>query len=171
MLEQDIFNTPQEEARQLAEELRQVKDVLKDLPRKLTRIETRAKRAFPSAFPKPSPRKRSETKSPPVTPPTMTREQVMEVYDQAVKMGKAGDAEGARKQIETMELENLNLLRVELGASIGKQKPSKPAVLVAVLGRLNESVMLTKHTNRQELINRSETEKPGNPSGSRPNQT
>jgi len=156
MLDQDMFNTPPEEARQLAEELRQVKDVLKDISRKLTQIETRAKRAFPSAFPKPNPRKRGEAKTPPAAPPTMTREQVMAIYDQGVKMAKEGDVEGARRQIEAMELGNLNLLRMELGASIGRKKPSKPVLLGAVLGRLNESVMLTKHTNRQELIDRSE---------------
>lgn len=156
MPDQDMFNTPPEEARQLAEELGQVKDVLKEMLRKLTQIETRAKRAFPSAFPKPIPRKRSKTKTSAIEPPTMTREQVMAIYDQAVQTAKGGDVEGAQRQIEAMELGNLNLLRTELGASLGKKKPSRPALLGAVLGRLNESVMLTKHTNRQELIERSE---------------
>ena len=162
MPDQDMFNTPPEEARQLAEELRQVKDVLKDISRKMTQLETRAKRAFPSAFPKPSPRQRGQTKTPSAEPPTMTREQVMAIYDQAVKMAKEGDVEGARKQMEAMELGNLNLLRMELGASIGKKKPSKAALLGAILGRLNESVMLTKHTNRQELIDRLEMGGTGN---------
>ena len=156
MPDQDMFNTPPEEARQLAEELRQVKEILKDLSHKLTRIETRAKRAFPSAFPKPSPREHGAGKTQPTSPPTMTREQVMAVYDQAVKTAKAGDMEGARGQIEGMELGNLNLLRTELGAPIGTKKPSKSVLIRAVLGRLNESVMLAKHTNRQELIDRSE---------------
>ena len=156
MLNQDMFNTPSEEARQLAEELAQVRNVLKDMLRRLTQIETRAKRAFPSAFPKPIPRKRGQAKKPQGMSPTMTHEQVIAIYDKAVKMAKEGDVENARKQIEAMELENLNLLRMELGASIGKKKPSKPVLLGAVLGRMNESVMLTKHTNRQELIDRSE---------------
>jgi hypothetical protein len=156
MPDQDMFNTPPEEARQLADELRQVKEVLKDISGKLTRIETRARRAFPTAFPKPTPRERGAAKTQLTAPPTMTREQVMAAYDQAVKTAKAGDTEGARGQIEGMELGNLNLLRTELGAPIGKKKPSKSVLLAAVLGRLNESVMLAKHTNRQELIDRSE---------------
>jgi hypothetical protein len=45
-------------------------------------------------------------------------------------------------------------LRIELGASLGKKKPSQPALLEAITSRVNESVMLTKHTSRQDLINR-----------------
>jgi hypothetical protein len=157
MSEQDIFNTPPEEARQLAGELRQIKDVLREVLRKVNQIEVRAKRAFPTAFPKSSPRERKTAKTLSSEPPTMTTGQVMAVYDQAVRTAKAGDMEGARRQIEVMEPGNLNLLRTELGASIGRKKPSKPVLVGAVLSRLNESVMLTKHTNRQELINRSES--------------
>ncbi len=156
MPSQDMFNTPQEEAARLADELRQVKAVMKEMSRKLTQIETRAKRAFPAAFPKATSRKRGGARTAAVGPPTMTRDQVMAIYDEAVRIAKGGDPGAAREHIEAVGLGDLNLLRTELGASLGRKKPSKPVLLEAVLGRLNESVMLTKHTNRQELIERSE---------------
>lgn len=157
MNEQDVFNTPEQEAKLLAGEIHEVKDVLRELSRKLSRIEARAKRAFPTAFQKSPARVKGGASRMASATPTMTVEQVMRVYDEVVEQAKGGNIEETRKRLEAMEVPDLNLLRTELGASIGKKKPSKPVLMEAILGRVNESVMLTKHTNRSQLIDQAAT--------------
>lgn len=151
MNDQDIFNTPEQEIVVLAKELSEIKDVLRELTRKLSRIEARANRAFPSAFIKPAgnPKGTSFEAS---SEPTMTTEQIMHLYDEVVDLAKGGKFEEVRGRLETLEFADLNLLRTELGASLGKKKPSKRVLMEAVLGRVNESVMLTRHINRGQLI-------------------
>ena len=160
MNNQGLFNTPEQEATLLAGEIREIKEILRDLSRKLTRIEGRAKRAFPSAFPKAQLRAKGSMATKGMAPPTMTVEQVIRVFDAAVQQAKGGNLQAAREQLEALAVPDLNLLRIELGASIGKRKPSRPAIMEAILGRVNESVMLTKHTNRQELIGSFEGQTP-----------
>jgi hypothetical protein len=152
MNEQDVFNTPEQEAKLLAGEIHEVKEVLRELSRKLSRIESRAKRAFPAAFPKPPSRVKGTTSRTTSAIPTMTAEQVIRVYDEVVDQARGGNIKEARERLESMEIPDLNLLRTELGASIGKKKPSKPVLTEAILGRVNESVMISKHTNRNQLI-------------------
>lgn len=157
MNEQDVFNTPEQEAKLLAGEIHEVKEVLRELSRKLSRIESRAKRAFPTAFPKSQPRVKGTASRMTSATTTMTVEQLIRVYDEVVDQAKGGNTEEARKRLESIEVSDLNLLRTELGASIGKKKPSKPVLMEAILGRVNESVMLTKHTNRSQLIDQAAT--------------
>ncbi|MBZ5497787.1 MAG: hypothetical protein LAP85_15395 [Acidobacteriia bacterium] len=163
-MSQDIFNTESDEARMVAQELRELKEVLQDVSRKLARIEARAKRAFPGVFSKSPPRSSGTSSGNAMTAPTMTVEQVMSIYDEVVGLAKAGDRHAARRRLDELAVPDLNLLRTELGASLGKRKPSKPALLDAVISRVNESVMLTKHTSRKELIDRVGTDKESDPS-------
>ena len=124
MSDQGAFNTPEQEARLLAGEIGEVKEVLREVARKLSRIEGRAKRAFPSVFPKTQPRLKSGAGATPSPAPSMTIEQLMGVYDGVVQQARGGDLRGARARLEAMDVPDLNLLRTELGASIGKRKPS-----------------------------------------------
>jgi hypothetical protein len=156
MSDQDIFHTPDQGAERLAAELRDVKLVLRDLLRKVTNIESRARRAFPAAFPMSKPQKKN--KSVVALQPTMSTEQVMQVYDEIVGLAKSGDANGAKVRLDMLDIGDLNLLRTELGVSIGKRKPTKAPLVEGILRRVNESVMLTRHTNRQEMLAH---EKPG----------
>jgi hypothetical protein len=151
MNSQDVFNTPEQDVVLLAKELNEIKEILRDLSRKLSRIEDRASRAFPSAFPKPVTKPKGE-RSRKLSHPTMSAEQAMRLYDEVVDEAKGGNMEKVRSRLEAMESADLNLLRTELGASIGKKKPSKRVLMEAVLGRVNESVMLTRHINRSQLI-------------------
>ena len=157
MNNQDVFNTPEQEAKLLAGEIHEVKEVLRELSRKLSRIESRAKRAFPTAFPKFPPRVKGVTSRMGSATPTMTVEQVMRIYDEVVGQAKGGNIEKTRKRLDAMEVPDLNLLKTELGAPIGKKKPTKSVLIEAILGRVNESVMLTKHTNRSQLIDQAAT--------------
>lgn len=157
MSNEDIFNTPEQEVVIMAKELGEIKEVLRELSRKLSRIEVRANRAFPSVVKKHaniSKERRAET----AANPTMTPDQAMRLYDDVVDQAKGGNIQKARELLDALELTDLNLLRSELGVSLGKKKPSRRILMEAVLGRVNESVMLTKHINRSQLINQPESE-------------
>lgn len=158
MSNNDIFNTPEQEIEIVAKELSEIKEALRELSRKLSRIEARASRAFPSAIRKhtnATHRKKSET----LSIPKMTPEEAVRFYDGVVEQAKDGNIEKARDLLYSLELPDLNLLRSELGVSLGKKKPSRRILMEAILGRVNESVMMTKHLNRHELINQADSEK------------
>ncbi|MCX7045480.1 MAG: hypothetical protein NTX50_08365 [Candidatus Sumerlaeota bacterium] len=151
MSENNLFNTPEQEIGILSREMKETRDILRDLSRKISRIELRTKRAFPSALSDAPPR--IKDKADKITKPTMSTEEAMHFYDELVEQAKRGNIEDIIKRLDTIELSDLNLLRIELGASLGKKKPSRQVLIETILGRINQSVMLVKHVNRQELIN------------------
>lgn len=151
-----MFRTPEEEVRELVKELRELKDVLREISSKVTHIEARAKRAFPAAFPKPSPGPR--TPAPKITdPPTISQKEALKLYDDLVGLAKQGDKGEVQLRLEKMVLPDLSLLCRELGVSLGKRKPSRKVLINGVLGRINESMMLSTSSFRQ----RSERPKEG----------
>lgn len=158
MTEKGLFNTPHEEAVRLAEELRDTKAALRDIAASLNRIEARVRRAFPSAFPKrePKPKRPSGLDQ---QQPSMSAEAALDLYNELVEQTKRDGVEAVRQRLTTVALPNLALLRRELGVSLGKKKSSVRAEVEAILGRLNESVMLTQHADRQQIIARSDEQR------------
>lgn len=143
-----MFRTTEEEIRELVKELRELKDVLREISGKVAQVEARAKRAFPAAFPKTQPGQRSP--APKLTdPPTISPQEALRLYDDLVVMAKQGDKEQAQRRLESMGLADLFLLSRELGVSLGKSKPSRKTLLNGVLGRINESVMLSVSSFRE----------------------
>lgn len=137
-----MFRTPEEEVKELVKELRELKDVLREISSKVTHIETRAKRAFPAAFPKAPPGPRPPV--PKITdPPTISQQEALKLYDDLVVLAKQGDKGEVQHRLEKMGLPDLSLLSRELGVSLGKSKPSRKALIHGVLGRINESMMLS----------------------------
>lgn len=149
MSQNDMFRTPNEEAGQLAQELRELKDVLREISRKVGQIEGRVKRAFPGSFP--SSQARSVRKEPLKLsdPPTLTAQGALELYDELVRTAKEGRREDVQHRLETLALPDLALLSRELGVALGKAKPSRNTLRNAVLGRINESLMLSASTLRE----------------------
>lgn len=143
-----MFRTPEEEVKELVKELRELKDVLRDISSKVAHIEGRAKRAFPAAFPKASAGPR--TPVPKITdPPTISEKEALKLYDDLVALAKQGDRGEVQRRLETMVLPNLSLLSRELGVSLGKRKPSRKVLINGVLGRINESMMLSTSSFRE----------------------
>lgn len=146
----DIFNTPLEEVKRLFEEIKEVKNTLIDLSRKISHIETRVKRAFPAAYPTDS---LKEKKSLQVDrQPSLTTDQALHLYDELVSQVGRGDISLVKERLSSMNIAVLNLMRQELGVSLGKKKPSRKVLVEAILGRINESILLTKHVNREQLV-------------------
>lgn len=143
-----MFRTPEEELKELVKELRELKEVLREISSKVTHIEARAKRSFPAAFPKAPPGpKVSASKI--TDPPTISPQEALKLYDDLVAMAKQGDKEEVQNRLKTMGLPDLALLSRELGVSLGKSKPSRKVLLNGILGRINESMMLSTSSLRQ----------------------
>ena len=143
-----MFRTPEEEVKELVKELRELKDVLREISSKVAHIEARAKRTFPAAFPKAPPGPRPP--SPKITdPPTISPQEALKLYDDLVVMAKQGDKGEVQHRLEKMALPDLSLLSRELGVSLGKSKPSRKVLINGVLGRINESMMLSTSSLRQ----------------------
>lgn len=143
-----MFRTPEEEVKELVKELRELKDILREISSKVAHIEARAKRTFPVAFPKAPP----GLKPPPLRitdPPTISPQEAVRLYDDLVVIAKQGDKEEVQRRLEKMALPDLSLLSRELGVSLGKSKPSRKVLINGVLGRINESMMLSTSSFRQ----------------------
>jgi hypothetical protein len=157
-MSEDLFNTPREELLRLADEIRETKELLRDVSGRMSRIETRMKRSFPTLFPKAPLAETSHAQPEGQGQPTLTPEQVMGVYEELVDQGRRGELQPVRQRLAEIGVADLNLMRRELGASLGTKKPSRRSLEEAVIGRIRESVMLSKHTHRSELIQEGGTE-------------
>lgn len=143
-----MFRTPEEEVKELVKEIRELKDVLREISSKVAHIEARSKRAFPAAFPKASHGPRPA--APKITdPPTISQNEALKLYDDLVVLAKQGDKGEVKQRLEKMALPDISLLSRELGVSLGKSKPSRKVLINGVLGRINESMMLSTSSLRQ----------------------
>jgi hypothetical protein len=134
-----------EDVEALAGELRDLKEVMREVSGKLGRIEKRLRLFFPASFPN-QPRKE---RSPDLrdTPPTITTQQALQIYNELLDMARTGREQQVEARVAGIGLPDLALLVRELGAQVGK-KPSRTGLTKSLMGRLKESVMLSRHTSR-----------------------
>jgi len=151
MKDRDLFNTPEEEVKRLAEEIRQVKEVLRELSRTVSRIETRVKRAFPTTYPKTA-SSRQKKISQKDEKSSLSSEEAIQLYDRLVKQAKDEGLDIVYSDLSAMSVADLSVLRKELGVTLGKRKPSVKTLVDAVMGRIRESTMLSKHINRRQSL-------------------
>jgi hypothetical protein len=156
----DLFNTPADEVTRLAKELSETKEAVRELSGKLGRIETRLRRVFPEAFAKSTRARKHDSTKGSDEATTLTPTTAMEFYELLVEAAKNNRFEEVRQKLSSLSHADLSFLRRELGASLGKKKPSPKALTEAIIGRIRESVMLSKHTNRQQLVEQSSPQEP-----------
>jgi len=149
MSQANMFQTPDDVARELAQEIRELKDVLREISRKVGQIETRVKRVFSSAFPAAPTDSGRKQAAKPDEEPTLSPEGALQVYDELVGLAKAGSRDQVQQRLESFGLPDLALLCRELGVSLRKKKPSRTALVNGVLGRVSESVMLSSSNLRE----------------------
>lgn len=145
MTEQDIFRSKEEEAKQVAAEIRELKEIVREVSGKLGRIETRMKRAFPEAFVV-TPRRRDSILH---GTSTLSPQQALQIYDELVESARGGDRENVQRRLNEVDVADLWLMVRELGVSLGKKKPSRKSLTAAIIARINESVMLSRHVSRE----------------------
>jgi len=158
----NLFNTPTDEVNRLITELSETREALRDVSSRLNRIETRLKRAFPHAFANRPAKERSENPRKEIGVPTLTSETAQKLYEEIIEQARKSGVEDVRDRLSALSLPDLSFLRHELGASLGKRKPSAKTLIEIILGRVRESVMLSRHTDRQQLVEQSAM--PKNPS-------
>lgn len=159
----DLFNKPADEVTRLVKELTETKDALRELSGKLARIETRLSRVFPEAFAKSASDRKKETVNKTSEQATLTANTAVALYEQLVDDARSDRFEAVRQKLSSMSIADLSFLRRELGASLGKRKPSQKALIEVIIGRVRESLMLSKHTNRQQLVEQSTSAPPKEP--------
>jgi hypothetical protein len=138
------FRTPEQEVVKLLEECADLRRAVAAISTQLARIESRVKRAFPAAAEQLP--KRTSTVA--LAPSNMTRDEALDEFDRIAKLAASGDASAARHALETKLPSDLLCIAKELGISFTSSKPSKKTLLEAVFGKIRESVLLSKHSNR-----------------------
>jgi hypothetical protein len=134
----------------LAAELHGVREALGELSRRLAQIETRVKRVFPAAFRPKEKRARPGANS--AERATLSPEQALQLYEELVAGVRRGAIEDVRSRLMSVGVADLVVMGRELGVSLRSSKPTKRTLVKAVLSRMNESVMISRHTRRDELI-------------------
>ncbi|MGH7836887.1 MAG: hypothetical protein ACREQC_03575 [Candidatus Binataceae bacterium] len=134
-----------DEARHLALEIHELKGVLREISGRLGRIETRLKRVFPQAFEA----VKAERIALEATDAqaSLTPETALSLFDDLAAQIQEGRKTEVEEKLRDIPISDLALLARELGVSLGKKRPSRNSLTLAVLGRLKETVMLTKHSN------------------------
>lgn len=142
----DEFRTPPQELQHLLEQIAEVKVTLRDLAGRLAQIEQHVKRAF--RLPQSLNRRPSGPRPPrpPLPPPTLSAAEALRLFDELPPLLESHGRESVERRLEGLEIPDLRLMVQELGAPL-PSKPSRRALTAAVLGRANESLLLSRNRN------------------------
>jgi hypothetical protein len=142
------FRTPTEELQRLEEQIAQAREALREIAARLSQIERHVKRAFgvqktravdPAA----------NARSAPVAPdaaPTLTQAEALKLFDEFPAIWARDGRPAVEQRLSELTLPDLKLLAQELGAPLPR-KPSRKSLVSAVVGRVNESVLLSTNRN------------------------
>ena len=144
MSDEFTFRTQSEEVKELAHELAQVKGLLKEISLKVAQIEKHAKRALGDLYPSKGnageksrgskPKKKIEA--------TIKPDQVSAIFDELTNLWKTKGGGAVEERLISTGLPDLVVIAQELGALRGS-KPSRKSLQVSIVGRINESIMLS----------------------------
>jgi hypothetical protein len=144
---QHPFRSRDEELEYLGRQIGEVKDALREILGRVNQIERHVKRAFGvSPLPGQSPGKRTGPASSLSEAPTISREQVRPIFDDLTRMWKEEFPEKVEAKLQKMGIPDLKLMANELGLSFAS-KPSRKILVSGIIGRVNESLMLSRNTN------------------------
>lgn len=143
MTERD-FRTPSEELERLQEEIAETKDVLREMLARLSQIERHASRLSPGW------KRAAQSTNHPTSEiagadSSMSRSQALQVFDGLVDSWRQRGYEAVQGQLAKLQLPELVVLARELGVPVGK--PSRKGVTHKILGRVKESVLLSRNVN------------------------
>jgi hypothetical protein len=148
MSDEEIFRTPPQELEVLRKEIAEVKAVLREVAARLVQIERHAKRAFgvPAAKTKGTLAQNAGQRTLAEEKPTIEASDVMPLFDELTEVWRTHGADKVSGRLEGMPIPDLKLVARELGVTFSS-KPSRKLLLSGILGRVNESVMLSRNTN------------------------
>ena len=148
MIKKDIFAASEQESGGLVDEIGELKEILREVSQKLTRIEAQVKRGVLSARSKNS---ELPTVADVAKPANLSAGNVLEVYEELRLQAKNGDELEVRQKLSAMSATDLNLMCCELGMPPSSKNPSRKKMFELIIGRIKQSLMLSRHIDRQTL--------------------
>lgn len=148
MSKKETLAASEQESGGLVEQIGELKEILRDVSRKLTRLETQVKRGVLSPG--------SKTLDIPTgadvnKPANLSAANVLEVYEELRLQAKNGNEEEVRKKLLAMSATDLNLMCCELGMPPSSKNPSRKKMFELIIGRIKQSLRLSRHIDRQTL--------------------
>lgn len=140
-----------EETLDLVDEIGEIKEILREVSRKLTRIETQVKRGVTSAASKTSDFQNSQTAADVKKPANLPADNILQVYEELRLKAKNGKEQEVKAKLLTMSATDLNLMCCELGMPPSSKNPSRRKMFELIIGRIKQSLMLSRHIDRQTL--------------------
>jgi hypothetical protein len=140
-----------EETVQLVDEIGELKEILREVSRKLTRIETKVKRGGTIAASKTSEFPNSQAAVDVKIPANLSAENVLQVYEELRLKAKNGKEQEVTQKLLAMSATDLNLMCCELGMPPTSKNPSRRKMFELIIGRIKQSLMLSRHIDRQTL--------------------
>ena len=148
MSKKEILAASEQESGGLVEQIGELKEILRDVSRKLTRLETQVKRGVLSSGSKTSDISSGADVN---KPANLSARNVLEVYEELRLQAKNGNEEEVRKQLLAMSATDLNLMCCELGMPPSSKNPSRKKMFELIIGRIKQSLRLSRHIDRQTL--------------------
>ena len=148
MSKKEILAASEQESGGLVEQIGELKEILRDVSRKLTRLETQVKRGVLSAGSKTSD---LPTGADVNKPANVSAANVLEVYEELRLQAKNGNEEEVRQKLLAMSATDLNLMCCELGMPPSSKNPSRKKMFELIIGRIKQSLRLSRHIDRQTL--------------------
>lgn len=150
MIKKDILPAGDSETGGVLDEIGELKAILREVSKKLTRIEAQVKRGGLSAG-----SKTSELPAVAVAdvekPVNLSADNVLEVYEELRLQAKKGHELEVRQKLSAMSATDLNLMCCELGMPPTSKNPSRKKMFELIIGRIKQSLMLSRHIDRQTL--------------------
>ena len=148
MIKKDILAASEQESGGLVEEIGELKEILREVSRKLTRLEAQVKRGVLSAGSKTS---EFAAVAEVNKPANLSAGNILVVYEELRLQAKNGNEEDVRKKLLAMSATDLNLICCELGMPPSSKNPSRKKMFELIIGRIKQSLMLSRHIDRQTL--------------------
>jgi len=144
-----LFRTPEEELERLGRQLADIREALKEISSRVSLIERHVKRAFGlSRLPGDAASRASRPPKEAGGMPSFPPEQARPILEEPVQTWRESSPDAARARLDAMSAPDLKLLAHELGLSFPK-KPSRKALVSALIGRINESILLSRNASRE----------------------
>ncbi|MCA1416643.1 hypothetical protein I6F30_36805 [Bradyrhizobium sp. NBAIM20] len=140
------FRTSDEEIERLLEECGELKRTLKSISSQLSRMENRIKAAFPVAAKKIKEQQQARSVQ---RESTLSADQAVAEFDKIVQLASSGATSEAETYLARRPSADLLAIAREVGVTFPSTKPSVRAMLDAILGKVRESLLLSRHSRRE----------------------
>jgi hypothetical protein len=148
MIKKDLLAAGEQKSGGLVDEISELKAILREVSKKLTRIEAQVKQGVLSAGSKTS---ELPTVADVDQPANLSAGNVLEVYEELRLQAKKGHELEVRQKLSAMSATDLNLMCCELGMPPSSKNPSRKKMFELIIGRIKQSLMLSRHIDRQTL--------------------